>query len=456
MRASLIPLLSFTFLSPLAIVSAALAQTPPPAAAQNPQLSPQAAYQDALHPLEVTRHNIANWSDVEIAAMNVAISKAKSGCDARQPTDYTGSDLVDLARLCSLGQQWPAVLAAAGRYIAAPNQPKPLLPDAYIAQTEAHLRLKQEPEALRSALTLLTAVPYSTDVGECVDEAISYMRFVHTADALTLAKARQPLLLHALTAAATPVSAKTSPSAADPAPTPAALTPTLPAINELYADALLLPTLLQLAAEPAEAEAALASIEKTLPSSLPSDDALRIAAARHQYAFLGKPLTGIAPLTSLSSPANKLPVLPAINTITALLLFPDWCAQCVRLGPQLPETVFKVEGHSAYLYALLAETVPPRKPDPKITNTAFNPAYAAAMLAETPTVTVPPDTLTRFEAADFPLLLLTDATGILRVLQPITAQDLQPGGDLDAAIALIGRNFNHLPSAASNGHSSTP
>ena len=105
------------------------------------------------------------------------------------------------------------------------------------------------------------------------------------------------------------------------------------------------------------------------------------------------------------------------------------------MGPHLPETVFKVEGHSAYLYALLAQTLPPRTPDPKITNTAFNPAYAASLLAETPTVTVPPETLNHFEATDFPLLLVTDPNGILRVLTPVTPQDLQPGGDIDAAIA---------------------
>ena len=445
MRASLFPLLSLT----LSAALTAPAQTnvqPSPTRGEAPQLSPQAAYQDALHPLEVTRRNVANWSDVELAAMNVAVAKAKDACNARQTASYSGPDLIELARLCSLGQQWTAVLDAAGRYLAEPAEPKPLLSDAYIAQTEAHLRLKQEPAALESELALLKAVPYSPEVAECTNEVLAYMRFVHTEDAITVARARQPFVLSAL---ATP-----------PAPQPTTASPTAvqqPAgfsLHDLYADALLLPTLLQLAARPAEAAGALAAVEKALPAALPTDDALRIAALRRQYALLGKPVPSIAPLTSLSSPPEKLPVLPARQTITALLLFPDWCAECVRLGPQLPETVFKVEGHSAYLYALLAETVPPHKPDPKITNTAFNPAYAAALMAETPTVTVAPDTLARFEATDFPLLLITDAHGVLRVLQPITAQDLQPGGDLDAAIALIGRNFSH-PSSASAPSSHT-
>lgn len=405
----------------------AQAPQPPPSS----QLSPQAAYQDALHPLQTTRNNIANWSEVEQAAMAVAVSKAKDSCLARHPGDYTGADLVDLARLCSLGQQWPPVVDAADRYIALPG-PKPLLADASIARTEAHLRLKQEPEALGSALTLLQVVPYSADVAACVDEVLAYTRYVHTADALTLARARQIQILRALRSAAAPITAATATTPAQPP-------------HALYADGLLLPTLLQLATRPAEAQDALGNLDKALPAFLPPDDALRIAQDRRRYALLGRPLPAIQPISSLSSPTNKLPAIPAHNTITALLLFPDWCAQCVHLGTQLPETVFKVEGRSAYLYALLAQTTPARKPDPTVTNTVYHPAYAAALLAETPTVTVSPDTLTRFEAEDFPLLILTDDHGILRVLEPVTAQDLQPGGDLDAAIALVGRNFGTAP-----------
>ena len=411
------------------------------------QLSPQAAYEEALHPLEVTRHNIANWSDTELAAMNVAIARAGTDCGARKPESYTGTDLVDLARLCSLGQQWPAVLAAASRYIGAPGEPKPQLTDAFVAQTEASLRLKQEPAALQSALAMLKAVPYSADVGDCVDEALGYMRFVHTQDAVALAEARQPYVLAALRTTAT-------------APTPvlpaSAAAPAGASLSALYAQGQQLPMLQLLSGRHPEAEQSLLALETALPKSPSQDDTLRIARLRRRYALLGKPLTGITPLRSLSMPTNVLPALPAHGAITAMLLFPDWCAQCVRLGPQLPPTVFTVEGHSAYVYGLLSETVPERKPDPTVTNAAFSPAYAASMLAETPVVTIPPSTLIRFEADDFPLLLLTDSNGILRVLQPVSVQDLQPGGDLDAAIALVGRFFSGPKSASSPPSAALP
>lgn len=439
-------LLSFTCSAP-----ALPAQTEPNP--QTAQLSPQAAYTQAIHPLEVTRHNIANWSDTEIAAMKVAIANAKDGCAARKPESYTGPDLVDLARLCSLGQQWSAVVAAASRYIAGPEQPKPLLTDAYVAQTEAELRLKNESGALDSALAMLKAVPYSSDVGDGIDEALGYMRFVHTADALTLAQARQPLLLAALAAANPPAAAPPAvPAPAQPAPAPpssaTSSSATAPSASALYAEGLLLPALQQLAAKAADAQSSVKALDAALPARLSLDDKLLIARQQRRYALLGTPVAGLKPIRSLSMPLDRPPALPVHGAITALLLFPDWCAQCVRLGPRLPPTVFTVEGHSAYVYALLAETVPPLKLDPTVTNTAFSPAYAAAMMAETPTVTIPRETLAHFEAEDFPLLALTDAQGILRVLQAIDSPDLQPGGDIDAAIALVGRNFSLPPAPA--------
>ena len=317
---------------------------------------------------------------------------------------------------------------AASRYIASGAQPKTFLAEAYVAEVEAYLRLKQESAALVQALAMLDRVPYNAETGECIDEALAYMRFVHTSDAIELAKARQPLLLVMLRSSAIPPAASSAAIASGGAPTAASgLSQTGLSIHDLYSSGLALPTLEQLANEPQQAQSAMAALEAALPSSLGGDDALLIAQARTHYALLGKPLTGIAPLTSLSMPVNRVPKLPANGTITAMLLFPDWCAPCVRLGPQLPQTVFTVEGHSAYLYALLAETVPPRTPDPKLTNTAFNPAFSAAGLAETPTVTVRADTLNRFAASDYPLLLLTDSRGILRGLQPISAQDVQQG-----------------------------
>ncbi len=421
----------------LLIAPQILPQTPSQTPSQTPatpsndtQLSPRAAYEDALHPLEITRHDIANWSDIEIAAMKVAIARAKEACLARQAGTYTGADLLELARLCSLGQQWSIVATAANRYISEPATPKPRLTEAYVDKVDADLRMKAEEAALADATTMLSAVPYTADVADAIDEALGYMQFVHTADALTLAKLRLPFLLDALRAPA-----PASPSGGTPG------SPALIPVHQLYAEGIALAALQQLSAQPAAASTTIAALDGALPAALNPDDAQPMAAERRRYSLLGKPLTGVHPLASLSEPRNNLPAIPAPRSVTALLLFPDWCASCIRMGPHLPETVVAVEGHSAYIYALLAQTVPPRKPDPKVTNAAFDPSLAAATLAETPTVTVAPDTPDHFAARDFPFLILVDANGIVRLLQPAAAEDVLPGGSLDAAIAVVGRNF---------------
>jgi hypothetical protein len=92
----------------------ASAQSQPPAESHLP---PQAAYDQAIHPLEVTRRSPQNWSEVELAALNVARDQAEVACAARSPAQFTGDDLLGLARLCAFAQQWQPVLQAASKYI---------------------------------------------------------------------------------------------------------------------------------------------------------------------------------------------------------------------------------------------------------------------------------------------------------------------------------------------------
>ena len=91
-----LPAILLTVLLPAAILS----QTSIPAT----QLSPKAAYDDAIHPLELTRHSVSNWSDTEVAALTVSMAHAKVDCAARDPKKFVGSDLIDFAKLCCLGQ----------------------------------------------------------------------------------------------------------------------------------------------------------------------------------------------------------------------------------------------------------------------------------------------------------------------------------------------------------------
>ena len=188
----------FIFLVATASLAPLLAQTPSP----QPQLSPKAAYADAMQPLESTRAQVANWSDAEIAALKVTVYRAQGECQARHPENFDGDPLIDLAKLCALGQSWPAVVQSATRYINATDHPQPRLGEAYAAQIDANLHLRDETSALAGAHALLSAVPYSALTAEAIDEVLAYMQFAYTSDAIALAQLRQPMLLANIKAAA--------------------------------------------------------------------------------------------------------------------------------------------------------------------------------------------------------------------------------------------------------------
>lgn len=416
-------------------------ELPPPAATA--QLSPKAAYDDAMRPLDTTRHSISNWSDIEVDALKLAIGRAATACAERDPMTVSGDALIDLARLCALGQAWPAVVQSTALYIAADVAPKPLLSQAYASKIDAELHLKDEGAGRNDAEAMLRAVPYDGLVAEAVDEAIDYMQFVHIADALVLGALREPLVLAQIRPASSATPAPSSPRD-ETEPSSTAPTPTLPAqaIHTLYATGLAFASLQQLGGQPDAARSTVAELDTALPTKLSSDDALLIAAARKRYGLLGKPLPPVALLKSLDSP-SKLPTLPAPHAITALLLFPDWCSQCVRMSRQFPESVFTVSGHEAYVYALLAETIPPKPARPA--GKTSPPPTARELLVQTPTVVVPSAVLDQFAATDFPFLIVVDAHGVVRVLQQIGEDALQPGGTIDTAIARVGGQWPAVP-----------
>jgi len=383
-----------------------------------------------MHPLEVTRHSFANWSDIEIAAMKVTIAQAAKACAARDAKTFSGDTLVDYAHLCGLGQAWPAVVDATSRYIAEDAPAKPRLNEAYAYLIHAELYLKMEPPALMHAKAMLAAVPYDPVTAEAIGEAMEYMQFVHTNDALALGTLREPLVL-----------ARMADAVAASKPDAAPATEQQQPLHELYAAGLAFAGLQQLAKVPAaEVKATVAALDAALPATLEPDEALPIATSRRRYVLLGKPLPHLAATAYLGVP-NILPTLPAANAVTALLLFPDWCAQCVRMGKQFPETVFLVTNQESYLYGLLAETVPPNKPrakgDSSAAQTGFNPADSAEALRETPTLAVAPETLELFGATDVPFLIITDTQGVVRVLQPVGEDALAPGSTVDSAIARV-------------------
>jgi hypothetical protein len=428
-----------------------------------PQLSPQAAYDEASRPVDIVHRAVGNWSEVEQASLAVAVEKAKAACGARSPYQYTGEDLLAYARLCSFAQMWEPVQQAATGYLiaqsaATPEEKRTGFPNLSLAfdyVVQASLQLKNPVNAFGTAQTMLRTVAYDDLVSEAVNGVVRYVQLIQTNEALTLLEQRQPVLLAMLRArgATAATSAAGQGFAVADGLFPSSRPPL--AVHELYADAIELPAMQQFAREPAKAAASYAALEAALPHALSADDAVLVAAVRRQYVLLGAPLPAIAASASLLDTAShKAPDLNGKKAgAAAFLLFPYWCAQCVAMNPHFNDVRVALEAEGVQFYALLAEA----KPWPTATKvvikssarggaSALRPGKsqgaaashedvqpgaapdAADQLMGTATLIVPAETVDTFAATDFPLLIATDGCGLVRYIGVAPENVLVDGG----------------------------
>ncbi len=423
----------------------AAAQSTQPSAQTSaaPQLSPQAAYDEAMRPLEITRRSMANWSETEMAALLAGMKLAGTACDERTPQQFSGDTLIDYARLCSLGQRWAIVGQAASMYIDSKDADKPKLAAAYSYKINAAMNLKDPNTILSASLNMLQAVPYDAFTDETIAGALHYLQLAYSGHALQLYEARRPLVLKALQEprVATPAAGN---AGSGPAPIYAS-------IHALYADGVAFAAFAQFNGEPERAEKLMAELDAALPSAVAPDDAVPIADTRLQYALLGKPLPKIPLTLSLYSPGET----PHINTAnygstTVLLLFPGWCAQCIRMSEQVLPTLVRVNDWDVHLYGVLAEATSEIPPLPKTfrprvvaTKPATDPTVPekpktpAEQLLGTQTLVTPPETLAQFAAEDYPLLVATDPKGIVRFIQPAGENALNQGDFFDQIVMHI-------------------
>ena len=396
-------------------------------------LSPGAAYREAMQPVEVVHRSIANWSSSEQASLAIAVKNGSVACSAHPASEYFGEDLVDLARLCDLGLNWPATLEATGRYL---GDSKNLSQrgEAYALTIDAELRLKDESSALRDAKAMLEALPYDATTASASDEALDYMELRYTADAIALAAKREPLLLAAL--------GRQVPSVDEEKARRPSATPT---VAGLYQQATRLATLQQLNGELAQSELTVKTLNDAFSSPVSIDDRLAIERIVRQYHLLGQPLASLALSASLDG-TRHLPQIPSHDAITVLLVFPDWCAQAIHLAEAIPKGVFTVEKHEASMYGVLVETVEQTKPSSPLTwaidaSRNFNPAYAEAYLRGTQTVAVTSRLLTSLNTLELPLLIGLDQNGIVRYTGVPDDNALQPGQTVDSVVSLIGKHW---------------
>jgi hypothetical protein len=242
--------------------------------------------------------------------------------------------------------------------------------------------------------------------------------------------------------------------------------------------------MLQFHNEPDAAAASFAELDAALPPNLSPDDAILTAASRRQYKLLGAPLPAIAAAAWLwDTPFTVLPRGFGTNfgAATILLLFPDWCAQCVSMGPQFTTGFASLGANNVRFYALLAQanqkpptlleasrlTVtsisggPPKasrtpasspsKPDTPHVDVKISAAPTGMeLLMGTPTLIVPRETLNTFVATDFPLLIAADHDGIVRYIQPAPENAMVSGGLVEQVAERIQQQWPPAPSSTAS------
>jgi hypothetical protein len=424
-------------------VSAQTSTTPP-------QLSPQAAYDQAVTPIDITHRSIANWSDTEVAALGIAVIQAKQACLDRATITYAGDDLISYARLCAFGQQWPITLTAATSYIKSTDPAKPQLAQAYAYLIQAELNLADEPAVLARSLDMLQDVPYSPVTDEVITASTDYLKIAFPFDALTLQYVREPILVALLRS-----------SQAKPTDAFSMATTLIPP-HILFEHALVGAAIRQYTNEPKEAAAAVTELDAAIPATLPLDESILIARARRQYALLGTHLPPIAVTAALSLPSAAARINPDFGSSTVLLLFPPWCAQCIRITHAIAPALIRLQENNVHIYGLLADNSPaPPVPSPKPALTTHphrttqpqqavpappdkpeQPLSAAEQLRGTPSLVVAPSTLADFAADDFPFLIATDHDGIIRLLLPAAPDNaFVEGGAIDQLTTLIAKEW---------------
>jgi len=413
----------------------------PPQAQSPPLLSPQAAFDQASLPVDITRRDSQNWSAIELAALDVAVAQAKDACLARATEPYTGSDQIAFAHLCAFGKQWLHAQSAATAYIEDKIDARPQLTEAYSYLIQAEFQLGEEDRGLATCLAMLRAVPYDPLADAITTAAVHYMQFAYTTDAITLMAERQPSILALLRAAQ---------SAQNPAPA-------IP-LHTLFEHALDLPALEQYDDEQGAAPINLSDLNAAMPATVSSDEAILIAADRSQYALLGTHFPDLPGAVSLLSATHTSPAQPKYGSVTIFLLFPPWCMQCVNQAQKIAPTLARrsqLEGPAgqARIYALLADTPqPPAKPAAHTAPAARKAAKPTATiilggaelpsaqeaLRGTPSFVVAPSTLADFNASDFPFLIAVDHDGIIRLMAPAAPDNaLQEHGPADQIAGFI-------------------
>jgi thiol-disulfide isomerase/thioredoxin len=380
--------------------------------AESPKQTPGEIYKAAMHPLDIVRSSLDNWSDAELGALTVGIKKAHDACEEAKPMDYAGDDVYDLARLCALGQDWGNANAAALAYIASKQETHQA--QAYALSVNALVHMNAIDLALETTREMLRRSPYDAEVAYAVRYMKDDLEQASNPAALNLASEEHAAIVEALK---------------KDAPLKAVSGDAVVSVGALCDSAMELAFWQRYGGDDAGAAATVADVDAALPQNTPvkNEDAARIAAVRLRYGLLGAWLPEVKVLRALESPTAKAVIDTHFASATVLVLFPDWCGGCRKMMKTLTEFAKVNKETPIHAYGLV------------FADDSVIPVQAAheeifKELRATATLVVPDTTAQMLGATDYPLGIVIDRMGKIRFIGALPGDAFNGGGYIEKVI----------------------
>jgi thiol-disulfide isomerase/thioredoxin len=403
-------------------------QTRPPAPVTDPATAdaelPGAIYKEAMHPLDVVRQSLDNWSDSELSALSIGVRVAREACEKLKPENYSKDDLYDLAHLCAFGQDWNPANTAAQQYIASKSPEHRT--QAYAISIGAFVHLNAADLALATTREMLRSQPYDAETAYAVHYMKSYLEVTGDPHALELVEDEHAKIIDALSKGAP--------------------------LKAMYGDAVVnIGLLFEMAIEAAfyeryagndmQAEQFLADVERALPlnAALTGEDRQEIDSAKLQYHLLGTELEHIPVIRSYKSATATAQVDENFGAnfgaATALVVFPDWCVQCRKMMPTMTQFGEVNAGTPIYAYGLIFKA-----------DGEESPPDTEKELQGTDVMEVSEETARSFGTTDYPLGIVVDHAGVIRFIGVIPGDAFNGDGYMERVITrMVGVQVRKLP-----------
>jgi hypothetical protein len=369
---------------------------------------PGAIYKDAMHPLDVVRQSMENWSDSELAALAIGMHMAHEACDRMKPEDYSKDDLYDLAHLCAFGQDWNPANTAAQRYLAsrAPGHRA----QAFAISIGAFVHLNAIDLVLATTRGMLRGEPYDAEVAYTVRYMKDYLELVGSPDALRLAMEEHEKIIDALQKG-TPLKAAYGDAVVN--------------TGALYAMAMEAAFFERYAGDEVQAAAYADDVERALPKDavLTGEDRQEIDSTNLQYRLLGTELPHIPVMRSYKSATANTQIDTNYGAATVLVIFPDWCVQCKKMMPTMTKFGVANEGTPIHAYGLIF-----KEPGEDMAASTQKELQGALVME------ISGETAHSFGTSYYPLGVVVDHEGMIRFIGALPSDAFNGDGYMERVI----------------------